>query len=215
MKTIMDAVNELKADLDNTYMLSLRDTQVYYCKDDNDYVCGTGGCSAIKNRVCSIFEFIELVSQLETNFGKSVTYAEYKATCEKLPFDKPIYTQAMCDAGELPSVGMEVRYTPIENDSNTTLEAGQYVHGKIIAYHGGFVWTSDNGLRKLSNTRFKPVLPPITLIDGETYQFDVRSTGRIIKAIYNKFDNKLHVSDGQWFDVESADDIKHLTLARE
>ena len=57
--------------------------------------------------------------------------------------------------------------------------------------------------------------PIITLEGGKAYQFDVRSSGRIVQAIYNKFDDKLYVSKCQWFDVASADNIKPLTVEGE
>ena len=60
-----------------------------------------------------------------------------------------VFTQAMADNGELPVVGMECCYSSLN----------RIVWNKctIIAYYDGFVWTSDNGIRQLSLTAFKPI----------------------------------------------------------
>jgi hypothetical protein len=57
----------------------------------------------------------------------------------------------------LPPVGERVSYSCIERDSKEAIEVGQWYCGTIIAYHCGHVWTSDNGIRALSNTRFRPL----------------------------------------------------------
>jgi len=58
----------------------------------------------------------------------------------------------------LPEVGEECEYTALRNDHKTSIEAGQWYHcKKIIAFHDGFVWTSDNGVRNLDNTIFRPL----------------------------------------------------------
>ena len=58
----------------------------------------------------------------------------------------------------IPSVGEEVMYTTTEHQvGKPIIEFGRWYRGKIIAYYDGFVWTSDNGLRMLSKTKFKPI----------------------------------------------------------
>lgn len=72
--------------------------------------------------------------------------------------DKPVFTQAMADAGELPLAGSEVMYTTtVYQSAKSSIECGLWYQGTVIAYHGDFVWTSDNGLRQLSVTEFKPL----------------------------------------------------------
>ena len=75
---------------------------------------------------------------------------------------KPVFTQAMCDAGELPSVGMEVF---VRGGKRTILlcadSEGDYV---TMSEHGSYDFDSIN--------QFKPLTPPIELIDGKAYQFD-------------------------------------------
>ena len=60
----------------------------------------------------------------------------------------------------VPKVGEACEYTAINshNGEYSAVEAGRWYECKeIIAFHGGFVWTSDNGLRLLSNTLFRPI----------------------------------------------------------
>lgn len=74
----------------------------------------------------------------------------------KLSNDKPIFTQAMADAGELPPVGCSVMYKPDYSTAGT--ESGKwYFAEKVIAYYGGHVWLSDNGIRPVKSLSFKPV----------------------------------------------------------
>lgn len=61
------------------------------------------------------------------------------------------------ELGELPPVGEKIEYTTTEyQEGKPAIEVGKWYFGKIIAYHNGFVWTSDNGIRKLSVTKFRP-----------------------------------------------------------
>lgn len=58
----------------------------------------------------------------------------------------------------LPPVGCRIEYTCKQTDAgHPAIEAGKWYGGAIIAYYGGGVWTSDNGIRHLSNTIFRPI----------------------------------------------------------
>jgi len=58
----------------------------------------------------------------------------------------------------LPPVGDTVEYSAIDYDfSKPSIENGNWYRGKIIAYYDGCVWTSDNGIRSLGNTAFRPI----------------------------------------------------------
>ena len=78
-----------------------------------DLRCGYEGYSKeYRVMVCNESQFNDLVSQLETNFGESCTYSSYKdiyfsskPTFNIIEPDKPVFTQAMADNGELPPVG--------------------------------------------------------------------------------------------------------------
>ena len=60
-----------------------------------------------------------------------------------------------------------------------------------------------------------PLTPPIELIDGKAYQFDVRDKGGVVCGIYHEYDKKLHVGPTHYFDLMSATNIKPLTVKDE
>ena len=119
MKTVMDAVNELKGDLGNSFHFKGNETHL---------VQGVGALVSVdfkptdEESICTIEQFNTLAQECMTNFGTDITYAEYKAihnnylNClkarkadktKKESNMKPVFTQEMSDNGELPSVGME------------------------------------------------------------------------------------------------------------
>lgn len=62
------------------------------------------------------------------------------------------------DGEGLPPVGCRVEYTCNQPDlGHPAIEAGKWYGGTIIAYYDECVWTSDNGIRHLSNTIFRPM----------------------------------------------------------
>lgn len=62
------------------------------------------------------------------------------------------------DGEGLPPVGCRVEYTCKQPDlGHPAIEAGKWYGGTIIAYYDECVWTSDNGIRHLSNTIFRPM----------------------------------------------------------
>lgn len=56
----------------------------------------------------------------------------------------------------LPKVGDIIEYSCVHYESEG-VKKGQWYRGAVIAYHGGAVWTSDNGIRQLDNTIFRPI----------------------------------------------------------
>ncbi|HHE5697781.1 TPA: hypothetical protein ACPEY2_001669 [Citrobacter amalonaticus] len=81
----------------------------------------------------------------------SITYQQYEAA--RLAASKPEW-----DGEGLPPVGCRVEYTCKQPDlGHPAIEAGKWYGGTIIAYYDECVWTSDNGIRHLSNTIFRPL----------------------------------------------------------
>lgn len=77
-KTIMDAVNALQGELENTYSYSHEDFLYRYLQD-GDYVCASFDKNETMRHeyICTTEEFNNLISELETNFGESITYSDY------------------------------------------------------------------------------------------------------------------------------------------
>lgn len=58
----------------------------------------------------------------------------------------------------LPPVGLQIEYTCNKfSEHNQAILEGYWYIGTVIAYYEGFVWTSDNGIRPLHNTKFRPI----------------------------------------------------------
>jgi len=94
---------------------------------------------------------------------------------------KPVYTQAMADKGESPSVGMEiiVRYM---HDSKTVTHRGCV----LFISDCRVIIDNDTGDHHhlLGDYRCEPLTPPIELIDGKAYQFQHQSCRGL--GFYNK-----------------------------
>ena len=215
MKTVIDAVNEFKGE--------------WYGSEDKVYICDTGV-------ITDYDQFNDLASQMETNFGECIPYAEYKteyARKEKVIImldelhkliDEPVkeldvlinctsnndqqpaqvFTQAMADNADfLPPVNMIVKHKGVK----------KIVIGELDYNNNLALKSIDNELYSLGHIYdIKPLTPPIELIDGKAYQFDVRDKCGIVNGIYNDYDKKLHVGQDHYFDLISATNIQPLTV---
>ncbi len=147
MKTIKNAYEDLKGDLNNTFMYNGGESTLSYNPSDNKYYAG--------NRTTSNRDF------------------HYICTVEEFKGYKPksAYTQEMHEAGELPSVGMECEF----ETTFFTLKGLNTGTCVVIAYHADRVWLDmgkNESVINLNVIAFKPTTPPVKLVDGKAYQFD-------------------------------------------
>jgi predicted Fe-Mo cluster-binding NifX family protein len=174
MKTVIDAVNEFKGEwkypvgsvgTDAIYFrFNPKCESYYYYGRDKPYH---------HEYVCSKDQFNDLVSQMETNFGKCPDYViyDYKSNKKELltPSSQPtqIYTQAMADnGGFLPPVNMLVKHEGVKK-----IVIGELDHNNNLALK-----SIDNELYSLGHIYdIEPLTPPITLENGKVYQFDYKS----------------------------------------
>ena len=79
MKTIMDAVNDLRADLNNSYFFCGNETNIIYDHDEPGFIAMIPEYSDKRIRdntdesadfVCTVEEFTALVKECENNFGE-------------------------------------------------------------------------------------------------------------------------------------------------
>ena len=191
--------------------------------------------------LCHVTEFNKCVIECETNFGQcDQSYSDYildfnsgdKVSCyvchisafpsqqycgscghellsELIPLqDKPTFTQEMTDNGELPSVGMECL---IRNscDAHPQWQQGviDYV-GVLCVYH--YVGKNER-CDDANNLHFKPLTPPVTLVDGTAYQFESR-TNKTYCGIYNADRDILSIQQGHYFDAITVSNIQLLTV---
>lgn len=214
MKTVIDAVNFYKAEWPKFDWDDFKED--YNCivealftgvSDDLPYSAGEisqGGskCDAEQFAiVCSEDEFNECVDKMS-----KAEWIKPKAEA------KPIYTQAMADNSELPVKGMECLIS---------LEGMPFTKG-VIEYinANGFLFRyTDNGLNDFYDTDdrivFKPLTPPIELIDGEAYQYEWRAADgcptHIEKGLYSSGDGYFYAAKGAT-DHLICKNIKHLTV---
>lgn len=194
MKTVFDAVNELKGRMAGM-MFSNADEFLFFNNSLRSYVTDTrvDTCNGRYQLVCTTKEFNQCVAEMsdwqpsiptetpeekevfdrmssgKTNIPQHSPIVDIPEIMHPIghcanmtpPQDftvKPTFTQADADAGKLPEVGSKVLYTTTESQiGKPSIEVGVWYHGTVIAYHDGAVWTSDNGLRLLKVTKFKPI----------------------------------------------------------
>tara|TARA_R110000744_G_scaffold170264_2_gene288417 strand:- start:18122 stop:18766 length:645 start_codon:yes stop_codon:yes gene_type:complete len=214
MKDLCDAVNELKGDLNNTYLFSDSDLYLKYIDAD-----GTWLCSKSKELddgfvlISTTTEFRQLVEAMKYNFGKCDVDAVanyYSIKKEPLePISTPLaYTQEMADRDVMPSVGMKC----ISNTSRCEVLAMNDFQASIRLLD-----VNDNYMMVVAITELNPIdtrTKKVELINGEAYQFMNRN-GVILNGIYDKATRVFNVLQGRYFDVISCTNIKHLTVAEE
>tara|TARA_R110000851_G_scaffold160243_2_gene303482 strand:- start:688 stop:1560 length:873 start_codon:yes stop_codon:yes gene_type:complete len=268
MKTVIDAVNEFfaKYSMDtqgNDERLIIERISLskgYPQESVGDLFYGYAGFNEdMFSQVCNENEFNDLVSQMETNFGLSVTYADWLTTrneygqphgvksnfissavshmksdkelevmdkigdaccsvcncefkckisemesmacprCGDIPEPskpKPVFTQEMCDNGESPSVGME--FLMKHKDADESWAQPDFHPAKMKAIGDElFIIESLSECNRLKESvgtiddyLFKPLTPPIELIDGKAYQFDY--DGDTFQGIYSERGDDFH-----------------------
>jgi len=160
-KTVIDAVNESRGGRSNIPIGGIQSAGIYVTSFDSDYIYYGSRC------IATMQEFKQLVFELETNSGRSITYDKYKLQSKILAnFNKKpnsVFTQAMSDAGELPSVGMECRfYNKITDyDGQNPIVTIDFINnqGALIKYHDSGL---NNWITDFVTYGFKPITPPKT-----------------------------------------------------
>ena len=157
MKTVQDAVSEFRGELSKY----INDSHtLYYTEDREKWYFNNGLCPIVGVVVCTYKQFNQYIEDMETNFGKCTqTYSDYKFDYHLPPIDKPVYTQAMCDNGEWPSVGMEclINFPDIDN--------AWYKYTIDFMGKHTFIATCEDVSERFGHSddvHFKPLTPPKT-----------------------------------------------------
>ena len=151
-------------------------------------------------------EFLATVAECETNFGRcDISFSEH-CTNETIRITKsPIFTQEMADDGVSPSVGMEclINFPDIDN-------AWYKYTIDFMGKHTFIASCEDVSERfgHVDDVYFKPLTPPITLIDGECYSYNYFGPK---KSFYNKEINRLVSLQGSCSPL-GATNIQPLTV---
>lgn len=185
MKTVIDAVNEFKAfwdPRDSVIVVNQNTTSISNWRTDEPIgLLATPEWSIL----CTRDEFNKCVEEM-TNMNI-----------------KPVYTQVMCNTEQLPDAGMDClcMFAGIESIQRT-----------IRGFSGDEVWTTDikapyqSFICKVSEMVFKPLTPPVELIDGEAYQV-THSQGNK-KVVYSKLHDVFHGS----IDIINTKDCANIQL---
>jgi hypothetical protein len=130
-------------------------------------------------------------------------------TSHNKPQPKPVFTQEMCDNGELPSVGMECVGTSSRGLVMTSWEKGSI----IFASPTYTIFKTSNGIEFCCNHlvgqdfKYKPLTPPIELIDGKAYQFTHKAGVDGLHGVYR--DNKFYIG-GDYVESDNCTNIQPL-----
>lgn len=217
MKTTYDAVNEFKGEwpygVFNTIVFGKhRQGWSDFYKDNSTTLANCNWYA-----ICTDDEFNDLVSQMETNFGEcyDTNVSKYKIAYKELLTKKPqptlTYTQAMADNGELPSVGMECVGTSSRGPVMTSWEKGSI----IFTSPTYTIFKTSNGIEFCCNHlvgqdfKYKPLTPPIELIDGKAYQFTHQSCRGL--GFYNERLDEFS-SLNHKIDIRNCTNIQPLTV---
>ena len=124
-----------------------------------------------------------------------------------IPKPELTYTQAMCDAGELPSVGMECNFKKRGAVEKGTVTA---ITKRFIIFTDTF---GDEHVRKIDECTIEPLTPPIELIDGKAYQFDIIEGVDDWAGIYCTQRNQMCTSHS-YFDIKHCTNIQLLEVTK-
>jgi len=190
-KSIVDAVNEFKGVWPYNY-----DFMCETSKENPPHIFkSTEGIHVnhMHTHVCTREEFNQCVDEMsKAEWIKPVTLS-------------PIYTQEMADNGELPLVGMECMINDSIHDDKYYKSVISFVGtSNIIWTHGGAEYSQST-----SPLTFKPITPPIELIDGEFYGFDYNNDS--YRGIYSKREDRFIFADGHVMAI-SCKNIQPLTV---
>ena len=241
MKTIWNAVNELKGNLEDCEHYAVSSdaicSYIYVGTDENtrnkgalqvtDEVINNGRWALVS----SFMEFNALVTEmslgLDVNPVNEGYYHKYldadKDVLEPIK-QKPVYTQEMYDNGELPSVGMEVS---LEEDTEffscASGEVKQLKADDIVSvisvgkrldnkYTVLTLMHVDAGFCVINPDYVKPIPPKVDLINGEAYQYNCDNSTH--NGIYDEFKKSMY-SVHSITCIEYCTNIKPLTVKGE
>jgi hypothetical protein len=195
MKTVIDKVNELDVDIDWS---KAPDDCVGAVESNDPYATYPFGMFVKKHGGFNGYQYCH----------EQEAYPCMEAfTFISRPQPTPIYTQEMADNGVLPSVGVMVDLIIFENLTSLGHIEFKNEVGFLFRY-------KENNLCDFiefsSDVAFKPLTPPITLIDGDCYSYNYFGPK---KGFYNKAINRLVSLQGS-SDPLGVTNIQPLTVEK-
>ena len=202
MKTVIDAVNKFNGEWP-------------YSRDES--IIESKGCFGfLKGELSNLYSHKDCLNTTRWSF--TCTRKEFNQCVDEMSKAEwikpvtlsPVYTQEMADNGELPLVGMEcLLYNKLDSS-----DCSPKIIIDFINDNGALIRYDDSGLNLFltdyDRYRFKPITPPIELIDGKAYQFEAR--GKTVIGVYDKGDKTFNIHQGYYFDLVSVTNIQLLEV---
>ena len=202
MSALAIAHKKLRGDLNNSEDFQpLLDRVLYYDLDDDYYICCEFKGFFDRNSI----EYISTVEEFNNFKGDNMT--------------DNIYTQEMADNGVFPSVGMECLSKKSHQDDsylNKSYINGYSQDGKWLIFTD---YLGNIESHNISNGvyDFKPLTPPVELIDGKAYQFDYNNGAEGMRDTlmrYRKSGDYFYF-DNVMFERKYCTNIQPLTVEAE
>ena len=180
------------------------------------------------NQVCTNSEFVNYVDLLASNMGNgnmhelsnyrdeislgNVPVANRKNQSVELESKSPVFTQEMADNKVMPNANMEVILLLASNNEGVKGYIEYFNDYGVLFRHSHNDFCAFYEKREVM--RVKSLTPPITLIGGKAYQFDIRGKYGKAKGIQGIYSEKLRVfqSSSNGFHEETVENIKPLTV---
>jgi hypothetical protein len=162
MTPLAKAHEVLNGDLNNSYRYDIGESTLYWDNRDQTYTTYYGMMSRAS------LTYISTVEEFNNFKGDDV---------------KTVYTQEMAYNGVLPSVGMELLFFKDSKMTKNKWTRGTFA-GKAYSPGGCAVFLFTDHETKSTHIvdldiQFKPLTPPVELIEGKAYQFDIGKKTRL------------------------------------
>lgn len=234
MKTIWDAVNELKGDLRGV-CASIKRDEIWRNNESDTYIAIKGNPyhrPEIYTFACTVEEFNGLVAEMSLGLdvnkvtnGEHYDYVNSDKELLKPIKQDSIYTQEMYDNGERPSVGMKVSLEEDTeffscasgevkqlkaNDVVSVISVGKRLDNKYTVLT---LMDVDAGFCVINPDYVKPIPPKLELIDGKAYQFDISATyDKEVSGIYSELKSTFSMPYAN-IHISKCTNIKLLTVS--
>lgn len=155
---------------------------------------------------------IMMIKESKWSFCDYISDAKRNGTLIPRPVVTPTFTQAMADAGTLPSVGMELMYLDCSSNKYIHCVVMYFSKWAVVLRQIGEGYGKDVEIAKsFDDVNIKPLTPPIELIDGKAYQFEYEGQTRY--APYNKSINFFSDID-KHINPDSCSNIQLLEVTK-
>lgn len=232
LKTVWDAINELKGDLNNTYLLDINnDVYLFHCIIDGDYVCSPSETETddTQEYICTQKEFNALVEEmtlgLDVNPVNHGHYLNY-VYADKTPLEKEALDSIVNNTSRFSVLGGDIY---LVESWLPKIPSGYYEEVKSKMFlradmdkndiDGGYLFRIDDCSDALKLTNTNTVNKPLVYTQEMADNGELLSVG--MKAFLRGFQREILLgpdSDGDYitmngegsYDFDSANQFKPI-----